>query len=194
MNKLFFFLSTLRGWLFLVIIVCSGLSAWADDYCDFTVNNIHYKFIPNTTNEVAVSYREYESGRYGGYYSNYTGSVTIPAAVSYNSVTYKVTAILSGAFIGRNTLTSVYLPNTITSIGNNAFGDCSQLYSVNIPSSVTSIGASDFNGCVSLGSINIPNGITSIQSNTFANCQSLRSITIPNSVTSIGSSAFQNCI
>ena len=192
MTKLSFSPMNLRRLLLGVALGCCSLSALADDYCDFTVNNIHYKFIPNTTNEVAVSYEEYESGRYGGYYSSYSGSVTIPAAVTYNSVTYKVTAVGNGAF-AEHSVTSVNLPNTITSIGRYAFGDCSQLYIVNLPQSIKSIGASAFSGCIALNSITIPNGVQSIENNTFANCQSLSSISIPNGVTTIGSSAFSNC-
>ena len=193
MKRLFLHFHDLRTLFFLSFSLCFSLSASADGYCDFTVNNIHYIFLPNTTNEVAVSYREYESGRYGGYYSSYTGSVTIPAAVVYNSVTYKVTTVGHGAFAECYSLTSVTLPNTITKIESYAFGDCGQLTSVNIPQTVNSIGASAFNGCIKLTSVNIPNGIAAIEANTFKDCQSLSYISLPSSITSIGSYAFSGC-
>lgn len=79
------------------------------------------------------------------------------------------------------------------SIGNYAFYCCSSLTSVTIPNSVTSIGHSAFNGCSSLTNITIPNSVTSIGNSAFRSCSNLTSITIPNSVTSIGEYAFYNC-
>ncbi len=45
-------------------------------------------------------------------------------------------------------LTSLTIPNSVTSIGYNVFEDCSGLISVTIPSSVTSIGNEAFWGCI----------------------------------------------
>ena len=97
------------------------------------------------------------------------------------------------AFCGCSSLTSVSIPNSVTSIGNGAFCDCSSLTSVTIPNRVTSIGWKAFSDCSSLTSITIPNGVTSIGEDAFGECSSLISVTIPNSVTSIGYAAFSNC-
>ena len=78
-------------------------------------------------------------------------------------------------------------------IGEQAFSGCSDLTSITIPNSVTSIGFATFSGCSSLTSITIPNSVTSIGRTAFCNCSSLTSITIPNSVTSIGDDAFFGC-
>ena len=68
------------------------------------------------------------------------------------------------------------------------------LTSINIPDGVTSIGDRTFFGCSSLSSINIPDGVTSIgRWYTFSGCTSLTSINIPESVTRIGNSAFSGC-
>jgi PKD repeat protein len=101
-----------------------------------------------------------------------------------------VTSIGMHAFDSCYTLTSVTIPNSVTNIGNWAFSDCS-LTSVTIPNSVTSIGEGAFNGCP-LASVTIPNSITSIGVEVFWGCQ-LTNVIIPNSVTSIGSSAFESC-
>ena len=60
-------------------------------------------------------------------------------------------------------------------IANGAFDGCSSLTSVTIPNSVTSIGGDAFDGCTSLTSITIPNSVTSIGRDAFWNCSSLTS-------------------
>ena len=71
--------------------------------------------------------------------------------------------------------------------------DCSGLTSIEIPESVTSIGVSMFSGCSGLKSIKIPKNVTSIEEYAFEGCNNLTSIEIPESVTSIGKSVFEGC-
>ena len=97
------------------------------------------------------------------------------------------------AFQNCYSLSSITIPNTVTSIGSNAFYYCYSLESVTIPNTLTNIGGDIFCYCYSLSSITIPSGVTSISSNAFYGCYSLSSITIPSGVTSIGSYAFYAC-
>lgn len=101
--------------------------------------------------------------------------------------------ICNEAFSRCESLTSINIPDSVTSIGDSAFRWCKTLTSINIQDSVTSIGNSAFYGCRSLTSINIPDSVTSIGDSTFLLCGSLTSINIPGSVTSIGNRAFYGC-
>ena len=96
----------------------------------------------------------------------------------------------SYAFSRCTSLTSIGIPNSVTSIGYQAFYDCTSLTSVTIPNSITSIGGCAFENCTGLTSVTIPNSVTSIGDWAFHYCSGLTSVTIPDSVTSIGSSAF----
>ena len=104
-----------------------------------------------------------------------------------------LTSIGSTAFLGCSSLTSVTLPNSVTSIGYRAFYDCTSLTSITIPNSVTSIGNDAFESCSSLTSVTIGNSVESIGNDAFEGCSSLTSVTLPNSVTSIGYRAFYDC-
>lgn len=103
-----------------------------------------------------------------------------------------VTSIGDLAYGGLN-ITSINIPNSVTTIGAGAFQDCESLLSVNIPNSVTSIGDGAFLRCESLISIDIPNSVTSIGDGAFFACDNLTSVTIPGSVIFIGNKVFAMC-
>ncbi len=149
----------------------------------FRVDWFYYNILSEEDKTVEVTSASYA----------YTGAVTIPASVTYNSTTYGVTSIGDWAFYNCTGLTSIEIPSSVTSIGRLAFSGCTGLTSIEIPSSVTSIGQSAFEYCTSLTSVVIPEGVTSIGDYAFCGCDGLTSIEIPSSVTSIGNCAFYNC-
>lgn len=146
----------------LVFLLCaSTIASWAHA---FVMDGIYYNIISSTSLTVEVTCRGYS----GSDYSNeYSGTVTIPSTVTYNSKTYSVTSIGNEAFYNCSSLTSVTIPARVTSIGNSAFEDCSNLTSITIPASVTSIGNYAFRDCSNLASITIPKSVTSIGSDAF---------------------------
>lgn len=88
-------------------------------------------------------------------------------------------------------ITSVRMPDTITTLGDNAFNNCRSITNLEIPEGITSIGYACFRDCRALESINLEHQpIDKIELEAFGNCTSLKSITIPETVTSIGQAAF----
>ena len=121
-------------------------------------------------------------------YSSETISIQINDGVTH--LTYEYYA---GSGIGMcdsfSRLSSVTIPNSVTSIGFGSFRYCVSLSSITIPDSVITMGDNVFQNS-HLENINIGSGVTSIGTETFDSCKRLTSITIPDNVTSIGQSAF----
>ena len=114
---------------------------------------------------------------------------------TYNDL--PVVSVEASAFLNNTAITSVVLPDGITSIGENAFNGCESLTSVTFGknSQVSSIGPGAFNYCYSLESITIPESVTNIGSDAFIYCYGLRSVTFGENsqLTSIGEGAFNWC-
>lgn len=133
---------------------------------------------------------------FDGYTDRVTGSLSIPASVTEQTITwdrelgryhvthgetYVVTEIGYGLTTAqREALTSVSIAGTVTTIAYNAFRNC-KLPSVTIPSSVTYIGSNAFENNTALMSITIPASVESIGSHSFAGCTALVSANIENS-------------
>ena len=131
------------------------------------------------------------------------GDLAIPPTLNG----YPVTRIKSYAFRNCSGLTSVTIPDGVTSIGAYAFDFCYRLSEVHITDVAKWCGISFdgssanplyyaaklyFNGSLVVD-LNIPDGVTSIGAYAFYNCSGLTSVTIPNGVTSIGDNAFRYC-
>ena len=109
-------------------------------------------------------------------------------------IPYGVKEICDNAFRGCTNLTSLTLPDSLTSIGEYAFYNCNKLKRFNIPNSVTILKRNAFAYCESIESAALPDSITSIDESAFRNCISLKCVIIPNSITRIEGYAFAGCI
>lgn len=148
---------------YLLLAVVALLALTANAY-DFEVDGIYYNI---NGNEATVTYKEYNLS----WNSFYSGSVVIPETVTYNNVTYPVTAIGDYAFQECNLLTSIQIPNSITTIGDHAFWTCEGLSSVVIPKSVKTISRYAFHYCQNLTDVTLYN-----TSNLGKNCFSTTNI------------------
>ena len=195
-----------------ILLICQSSKAY-----DFKVDGIYYQYnAKDITVSVTFGDNYYQTPGQDPYYDTYKGRISVPSEITYNGRILPVKGIADRAFYNCNNLSSISLPNTITSIGSSAFEGCTNLSSISLPTTITSIGSSAFEGCTNLSSISLPTTITSIGSNAFKDCVSLcsiaipdnvsvienctfygcthlSSISLPNTMTSIGSSAFEGC-
>jgi phage tail sheath protein FI len=107
--------------------------------------------------------------------NSYTGSggaVAIPATIS----NLPVTTIGSEAFYGLTNITSVTMPDTVTSIQNGAFQDCS-LASITLSTNLNAILDVAFSMC-GLTNINIPGSVIDIGLGVFAGSTNLAAINV----------------
>ena len=178
----------------LAIIALTAKSQGFSVVCE-TGQSLYYRIIDKNNLFVEVTrphkYNLYNNDSYGTWqgYAKPVGDIVIPSKVRYKDVNYTVKGIDQATFNGCDEITSVVIPNTVTTIGNSAFYRCEKLASVSIPGSVTTIGNYAFYACKALKSVTLPYGLTTIEYWAFAE-SGLKEIEIPNSVQSIGYWAF----
>ena len=190
---------------FLFMAIHAATCLWA---YDFEAGGLFYNVISDT-----IPYTAEVTNHPGFPYE--IASATIPEKVNYCDITYVVKRIGAGAFEDCYALTSVTIPNSITSIESFAFKNCTSLISLTIPNSVVSINDGAFSNsgiyndeanwedsvlyigdCLIqakrglAGSYVIKEGTRLIANNAFAG-SGITSITIPNTVTDIGAGAFK---
>lgn len=123
-----------------------------------------------------------------------TGStVTIPATVTIDGVTYKVTSIAAKAFKNNKKLKVLKIGKNVKTIGSSAFYGCIKLTTVTMGKNVTTIGKQAFYGCSKLKTVTMGTNLTTIGKQAFYKCTALTKITIPSKVTKLDSQCFYGC-
>ena len=125
--------------------------------------------------------------------SSATGSITIPAAVEQDGISYPVTRVGGNAFASCLQLVSVTFSGNVGSIGDTAFVFCGALESVTFSGKVDSIERYAFHDCDALNTVTFSGDVGSIGLGAFENCNALESVTFSGDVGSIGDIAFQYC-
>ena len=150
--------------------------------------------------------------------SEYSGTVNVPASVTYDGVNYPVKSIGTCAFYKQSDLQAVVIPTSVTefklrsfafaqnlarvtfmnreagliSVGEAAFQECTRLNNVVLPNSTLRIDKEGFRGCSSLSNITLSNQLNYINEYAFADCPVLNNVTLPESLKSIQIAAFNN--
>lgn len=183
-----------------VLIASLWVSLSASAY-DFEVDGIYYNVISQEDMTCSVTYKKLVWSEVSDFY---TGTIRIPATVTYNNKNFQVTKIDLFAFNFCNELQELILPETIVSI-DDRFEYCNSLVSITVHNDnpyYCSIDGILYNKAKTnllifprarSGSFTIPESITTICSGAFEGCSSLTSVTIPNNVIDIDLYAFNGC-
>ena len=93
----------------------------------------------------------------------------------------------------RERITTVVLPQGLTSIGKYAFLECAALQSARIPAACTRIGEYAFAECKALRFVSLGTGLREIAEGAFSACESICSLELPQGLERIGIKAFYRC-
>ena len=126
---------------------------YTDDYCFYSFGGRHY----------LVNY-------YGD-----DAEVILPE--SFNGEGYYINDF---AFSGKENVTKIVIPDSVTGIGDYAFYYCTNLKSIVIPDGVSAIGEGAFSTCTALESVSFGKSVESIGSQAFSGCEKIQSVYISN--------------
>lgn len=125
------------------------------------IDNLVYNLYPGTRTAQVASGSDYSI--------EYAGDVVVPATVNHQGRTYNVTSIGRGAFLQCHQLTSVTLPDGLTTLDYFAFMDCTNLTTLRIPESVENILYLSLN--CPLTDFNLPNSLVLLSNSVWTNTQ-----------------------
>jgi len=166
---------------------CLFMTYGGSNPSEFTVGDLMYRVNDDNVSVTVI-------GHVNGYEA--TGPLNIPASVSYQGHDYAVTVVGNTAFMYCFYLTSLTLPNTVTTIEEGAFAYCSGFTGdLVIPNSVVTIEPSAFYVCSGFnGNLVIGSSVSTIGGWAFNSCDGFTGmLNIPSNVVSIGEDAFVYC-
>ena len=177
--------------LFLALaLVVSVSSAWADD-SGSCGDNLNWTYVESTGALTITG---------SGAMTNYDRIGDAPWWIYFGDITSislpeGMTTIGKNAFCSCNnaSLTTIIIPSTVTSIGQASFNGCTKLTNMSFPEGLLTIPQDAFGACYALASVSFPSTLNTIGLNAFGGCRSLTSIEIPEAVDVISSKAFRGC-
>lgn len=198
-------------YLLALLCTCFYLSIFANGV---EIDGIYY-LLDNTNHTATVTYPNETTPAWRSNPSTYSGSINIPELVTFENTAYTVTSIGEKAFLGTS-LSSITMPNSITSIGTAAFFDhrgitelilpnlqsveneafryCVTLQRVIFPECLQQLGIIIFQRCIGLKEIQFPQSMTSIPPYTLYACTLLEHLDLPPALTSIYQECFYSCL
>ncbi|MBQ2810334.1 MAG: leucine-rich repeat protein [Clostridia bacterium] len=178
------------------ITIPSGVTA-IGTYAIANATSLENVTIPNSVTSIAdYAFSNCTALKYNVYdTASYLGNADNPFLWLMNANDKKIAScqihedtkyINNSAFYNCTALTSITIPDGVTTIGKSAFQNCTALASIVVPGNVKIIGAYAFSDCTSLISATISDGVTKIGNYAFYDCDLLETITIPSSITEMG--------
>lgn len=164
----------------IIAVAAAMLAVVSSGYAyDFVYDGAYYNILTNssTRKTVALTYATTNADA-SGYVGTYRGDVVIPAQVSHNLQTFKVTQVGDLAMFNNQGLYTLQLPEGISYIGSQAFSHCYSLYEVNVPSTVFHIGDYAFEYCEDMTSITLPSSLGDLGEGVFQQCFGLTEINV----------------
>lgn len=127
-------------------------------------------------------------------YQGAGGQVKIPAHLGGA----ETISIMSDAFKGNETITYIYIPETVTMIEKSSFRGCTSLEEAYIGASALSIAESTFRGCTALRRVELTGAVSTIEggmdTGAFQDCTSLTEVVFPDTLNNrIDMNAFRGC-
>lgn len=152
-----------------------------------------------THSKSKAKYKVTKAGKSGGTVEYYRSTnkkaktITIPATVKIDGITYKVTSVAAKAFKNNTKITKVKIGNNVTTIGKEAFRGCKKLKTVTLGKKMTTIKEKAFYKCTAITKITLPSKVKTIGKQAFYGCKKLKSMTIKTTKLTkktVGSKAF----
>lgn len=153
-----------------IILILSACSLHMLASHDFVKSGIYYNYLGGDSVEVTDPDESIQVSQ-----TNYRGDIIIPENVINNGTTYRVTRIGAGAFDWDTLVTSINMPNSITSIGNGACNNCKRLQTVVFSDHLISIGQYAFREC-DLLSAELPASLRSLGEGSFSENYNLQTM------------------
>lgn len=165
----------------------AAFSINAADGDTFTYEGLIYNVLSEADKTCEVGLHDYNNKDLA------KGAVVIPPKVICNGEEYTVTALGYKAFYGNGVMTSLSIPETVTTIKESAISQTLKLFELRLPNSVTEVESRGLYGNWSLNTLRLSTGMRVINREACSGNPGLGAIVIPEGVETVCDDAFNYC-